>query len=95
MKVPKTYKPGQVLENKRQWTDDDVVDAKAYYDEHRPGLWQQLCDVENTTRDFRGLDITHIAKALLSRLHPDINVVERGHLWLRLRMLMRDENSIR
>lgn len=69
----------------RDWTAAEVLAAKEYIQEMRPGLWEKLLGVEATTRDFRELDIAHIAKGLLHLLHPECDGVQIPQLFGALR----------
>ena len=78
-------KPGDILPRGRNWTDQEVAEMKAYIDEHEPGLWDQLVEVERTTGDFRGLEIGHKTYALIFKKHANAGRTDHINMWAALR----------
>lgn len=79
-------KPGDILPPGRDWSDQDVAEMKAYIDEHEPGLWEQLVEVERTTGDFRGLDIMRKVKALVLKKHRNAGRSDYQSMMMALRV---------
>ena len=80
------------LAKSRKWTDAEVLEAKQYIQQQRPGLWERLIEIEIATGDFRDLDEFHILSGLISIMHPECEGNERIDLLVALRMLWTAES---
>lgn len=90
-KSPKDRPPMPKLAAKRDWKEEEALEAKAFIQKERPGLWEQLLKVEATTRDFNDLEIAYLTLGMLDRLHPECEGIQTSQLFSALRDVMRKE----